>query len=373
MRKALGLALVIHGLGHSVYAARGLGALSESGSLRWLQSLTWGWALLAFVVAGFGVMDFPVFRTVWRFAGATGVVASAAAFFFMPHGDLALGLVFDACALALVLADPWREVRSAWRITSSIIIPIATWRRVAMRLGFVLATVLTLYLFVTALTRRSNMRWGATDEELALALPGDAPGRHPAFEVNHAVTVKAPPRAVWPWLMQLGQDRGGFYSYTSLEDFFLLGIQDSENLRPEWMERPVGSFVRATPPNYLGGVFGPRLGWTVRHVDRPKAYVLQGWGTFALQPHDTEQTRLIIRSRFVDPQTPVWSAACKFLFFDLPHFFFERKMLNGIRRRAEQHHRTHPLPPEPPPEPTPAPVFIGPLPAPPDYNVTQKQ
>lgn len=75
-------------------------------------------------------------------------------------------------------------------------------------------------------------------------------------ECQHAVTINAAPEAVWPWLIQLGQDRAGFYSDDFLERAFGVDVHNVTEIRPEWQQRKAGELVRATQKNYLGGIFG---------------------------------------------------------------------------------------------------------------------
>jgi hypothetical protein len=178
--------------------------------------------------------------------------------------------------------------------------------------------------------------WGSTRQELAMSLPGDALQRNPAFELQHSITIDAPPEAVWPWLVQLGQDRAGFYSYDWLERAFGAGVRSASEIRPEWQRRAVGDRVRATQPDYLGGVFGRDLGWTIRELDESRAMVLENWGAFVLLPTRDGGTRFVIRSKLSDERFPVWAAGLQFIGFELPHFIMERRMMLGIKDRAEQ-------------------------------------
>jgi hypothetical protein len=95
-------------------------------------------------------------------------------------------------------------------------------------------------------------RWGATDQEVQQTLPGDELVPTPAFVTTKAVTINAPPEAIYHWLLQLGVDRGGMYSYLWVENWLLrLNVQNSDELRPEWQQLQVGDFVRFTPPGLL--------------------------------------------------------------------------------------------------------------------------
>jgi hypothetical protein len=88
--------------------------------------------------------------------------------------------------------------------------------------------------------------------------------------------------------------------------------------------------------DYLGGLFGRDLGWRITYFDPPRAMVLENWGAFVLQPDTDGRTRLLIRTRMGGPSAPVWGAAVAFTAFELPHFIMQRKMLLGIKERAER-------------------------------------
>jgi hypothetical protein len=74
-----------------------------------------------------------------------------------------------------------------------------------------------------AFIRPWHLRWGATDDEVSRTLLGDSLIENPRLQATHAITVHAPPEAIWPWLVQMGQGRGGFYSYEGIER--LLGLR----------------------------------------------------------------------------------------------------------------------------------------------------
>jgi uncharacterized protein YndB with AHSA1/START domain len=169
-----------------------------------------------------------------------------------------------------------------------------------------------------------------------MALPGDPVVRDPSLEILHAVTIDAPPEAVWPWLVQIGQDRGGFYSYTWLERAFGAQIRNADTIHPEWQARRVGDYVYATQPGYLGGLVVERPGWVIDRLDPGRAMVLRHWGAFVLQPRDGGRTRLLVRSTISHDRIPAWLAAVNFTAFELPHFIMQRRMLLGIKARAER-------------------------------------
>src|SRR5664279_5848400 len=100
-------------------------------------------------------------------------------------------------------------------------------------------------LFLTApLYRRRHLRWGATAAEFASALPGDQVQSHAQFECTRAVTVDAPPAAVWPWLVQVGCLKGGFYSNDLLDN---LAHPSADDIIEEFQNLEIGQWVSMSP------------------------------------------------------------------------------------------------------------------------------
>jgi hypothetical protein len=193
------------------------------------------------------------------------------------------------------------------------------------------------------LVRPWHERWGATDEEVSASLPGDDLITEPASQITRAISIDAPADALWPWVIQIGADRGGFYSYDSLENLFGLNIHSTNDIVHEWQNRAVGDLVHADAKG--------RGGWYVMDVQPDRALVLQTadvkngrpatrderafmeftWA-FVLHERTDETTRLLIRervafrnrlSRFV--MAPV----------GLVSFIMSQKTLRGIKWRAE--------------------------------------
>jgi hypothetical protein len=99
-----------------------------------------------------------------------------------------------------------------------------------------------------ALVRARSLRWGATYEELNTALPGDELVPDADLTATRAVTVDAGAGDVWPWIAQLGQGRGGFYSYDVLENLVGLDIHSADRIVPEWQGIEVGDEVKFPSP-----------------------------------------------------------------------------------------------------------------------------
>jgi len=91
------------------------------------------------------------------------------------------------------------------------------------------------------------LRWGATEAEFEVPLPGDEIIPRPRHRDTHAITVRAPVVDVWPWLVQMGQGRGGFYSYDWLENLIGCDIHNADQIFPDFQSLRVGDSVRLHP------------------------------------------------------------------------------------------------------------------------------
>lgn len=164
-------------------------------------------------------------------------------------------------------------------------------------------------------------RWGSTAAEQELRLPGDGE-RRPLFTTTRAVTVHAPAEQVWAWLVQIGQDRGGFYSYDWLENLAGCRVTSSETIHEEWQDRRAGELLT---------IF-PGYGTPLLEVDPPRALVIANWGAYVVEPVDARTCRLLARSRAERDL----GGLVYVLLVELPHAVMERRMLLGIKQRAER-------------------------------------
>lgn len=183
-----------------------------------------------------------------------------------------------------------------------------------------------------------HLRWGTTDDENTGPLPGDSVKPDAGIQVTHAITINAPPRIVWQWLLQLGQGRGGFYSYDWLESFFGLRIHNVEELRPELQDLRVGDFIQAAPEGWLGGRFKEKAGWVVVTNNTESSLILRdllehGTWAFILRSQGSNKTRLIIRARGNKPKGLM--KLLHYGLFEPAHFLMERKMMITLKRLAE--------------------------------------
>ncbi|MBX2997019.1 MAG: hypothetical protein KF893_00805 [Caldilineaceae bacterium] len=205
------------------------------------------------------------------------------------------------------------------------------WKRSSVRIGLTLALLAGLLLIYLFVLWPWMMRWGATDAEISMALPGDEITPQIAYQSTRAITINAPVAQVWPWLVQLGQDRAGFYSEDWLENLFLADIHNADEIQAEWQQLAQGGLVRGAPADAYGGIAGPDPGWVVPLLEPER--VLYLWGPMVLQPVGADSTRLILRS----PTAPLAPTALLMgkLLYDPSHFVMERGLMLGVKARAE--------------------------------------
>jgi hypothetical protein len=187
-----------------------------------------------------------------------------------------------------------------------------------------------------ALLRAWGLRWGSTGEEVNRALPGDELIPRADLSATRAITVRAGSDVVWPWIAQLGQGRGGFYSYDRLENLIGCDIHSADRIVPEWQDVAVGDELK----------LAPQVALVVAHSEVGRSLVLRGgipigkvappyeftWA-FALQDEADHTTRLLVRERYA--YTRAW-AALLIEPTQVLSFVMSQKMLRGIKRRVER-------------------------------------
>jgi hypothetical protein len=210
-------------------------------------------------------------------------------------------------------------------------------------------------LLLSPVVRDRYNRWGATKAELDAPMAGDELVAEPKLGYTRAITIEAPPEAVWPWLAQFGQGRGGFYSYDALENLVGCKIHSTDRILLEHQDPQPGDLIRSGPPGkryaawWILDVAEPRhlvmIGADPDTMEAPpivdaipdRGYVASTW-QWELRPHrDGEATRLVVRQRLIfNPrQRLLWRLV------EPLNFVMERAMLRGIKRRAEAHASRH--------------------------------
>lgn len=178
--------------------------------------------------------------------------------------------------------------------------------------------------------RRWYLTYGATDEEVARPMPGDELLADAGLLSTRAVTIDAPPEAVWPWLVQMGSGRAGAYTYDWIENLFGLGMHSADRILPEFQGLAVGDVLPLGPD-------GP--GMRVEICDGPRTLAFRSadhtwvW-IFGLYP-ERGGTRLVSRNRIAQPGAAPARRALNRIVLEPGSLVMERKMLNGIRDRAE--------------------------------------
>jgi hypothetical protein len=180
-------------------------------------------------------------------------------------------------------------------------------------------------------------RWGAPRGEAERSLPGDEIVPVPTLEVTRAITIQAQPEHVWAWLAQIGQEKGGLYTYQHLENLAGCRITNAMRIEPQWQDPRPGDNVRLGPKGY------PLFRITA--VQQERALVMQAcdpvkeepgsasW-VFVIEPLAGSTCRLWTRSRnrfegnFANLM--MWRVIIEPI-----HFVMERRMLIGIKQRAE--------------------------------------
>ncbi|GIK28661.1 MAG: hypothetical protein J5J04_15105 [Anaerolineae bacterium] len=202
--------------------------------------------------------------------------------------------------------------------------------------------------------RRSyRTQWGATHEELRRTLPGDDVLPEVRWSSTHAIDISAPPDQVWPWIVQIGQGRGGFYSYALLENLFGCRITNADEIIPELQTLAVGDEIRMHPSDAMPvfRVLQVTPPTTLLLANRPDhdAKTDSALGVtwlFQLEPSGPASTRLITRWRmFYTADSMRSRLAVGPVLIEPIDFVMETKMLQGIKERAE--HRKTQLEDEP--------------------------
>jgi hypothetical protein len=189
---------------------------------------------------------------------------------------------------------------------------------------------------IVMLSRQGYLHWGSTAAESATTLPGDELVPNANITATRAISVAAAPDAVWPWIAQIGQGRGGFYSYDFLENLAGCDIHSADRIIPEWQSVAAGDDVK----------LHPEVGLRVALLDPGKALVLRGgipmgpvappydftWA-FIVRGQDDGTTRLVVRERY---EYTRWWSSLLVEPVQLISFIMSQRMLRGVKQRAER-------------------------------------
>src|SRR6476469_5503445 len=197
-------------------------------------------------------------------------------------------------------------------------------------LGAVALLVVVLGSLYRRFVRGLMLSWGATDDEAERRLPGDELLEDADIVATRAATIDAPASAVWPWLVQMGPGRAGAYTYDWIENLLGLDMHSADRIVPEWQQLRVGDTMRGKPG-------GPGMRLEILEPERLLSWRSEDgdwvW-TFALEENDGS-SRLLSRNRI---KMSGGSAGQRLgmLVMEPGSLLMERKMLHGIKKRAER-------------------------------------
>jgi hypothetical protein len=209
-------------------------------------------------------------------------------------------------------------------------------RRMTIRIGTAAAAVVGAVVGYARVVRPWHLRFGATPEEAGAPLLGDEIIPHPDLVATRAVAIAAAPDDVWPWLVQLGQGRGGFYTYDRLENAVArCDIHSADTIVADWQGTAVGDEVR----------LHPEVALRVERLEPGAGLVLAGgvpmgdvaapydftWA-FVVEPGPGGTTRLVVRERYGYTQRWSWLLV---EVVEAISFVMTQKMLRSIRDLAE--------------------------------------
>lgn len=170
--------------------------------------------------------------------------------------------------------------------------------------------------------------WGATDQEVSMAMPGDHLA--PFISSTRGITINAPISDVWDWVIQLGADRGGFYSYWFIEKPLGYKFRKTNRVEAEFKDMEVGRVIKTSLNPSMSFI---EYNFPVVSVDPGKSFVLKNWGCFLLNEIDSTRTRLIVRTH--GQLLTTWTNYLDYFFMMPLHYLMERRMLIGIKSRSE--------------------------------------
>ena len=215
-----------------------------------------------------------------------------------------------------------------------------------INLSFVIATLIAIPSILAIIgflaIRPRILHWGATSLEASRVMDGDELISNAILVTTRAISINVGPEKVWPWLAQIGQGRGGFYSYDWLENLMGLGIHNYNQIVPGLQNLKPGDLIpfwRGAGVNVV--VAEPRrLLVLAGSIYKPKEQTVgdgEAGGTwvFTLEESKTQGTRMIVRSRVAKFQ-PAWLSKLFMRVLEPMHFIMEQKMLRGIKERAER-------------------------------------
>lgn len=202
-------------------------------------------------------------------------------------------------------------------------------KRLLAALALVAVTTLVYLLWA----RPYQLNWGATADEIKRPIPGDELDPSPTFLATRAITITGSPEEIWPWLIQMGYGRAGYYGYDILENLgSSTGMSSATSILPEFQHFNVGDKVPISPvaENVFYAIEPNRyLIWAGQSGKHPGGF------TWALYPIGADQTRLVSRIRWSHHSITQPTVLFLEIFTDFSDFLAIRKILQGVKGRVE--------------------------------------
>jgi hypothetical protein len=211
------------------------------------------------------------------------------------------------------------------------------------------AGLIGFHILLLPFLRGYRTRWGISEQEANVDLPGDELVRNPKLRMTWGITIDAPIEDVWPWVVQMGQGRGGFYTYQFLENIAGCQIFNADSILPEHQQIPIEAGVSLAPGMSLNVALHEEGHFFFLHscmdmitmeiVDTkqdpfPEKFMNIGWG-FYVQKISINQTRFL--SRWLTDYDPaLMNKIAVNIFLEPIGFVMGRKMLIGTKQRAER-------------------------------------
>lgn len=190
---------------------------------------------------------------------------------------------------------------------------------------------------LTPFLRPARSHWGIDEETARRDYPGDGLVSEPRWGWTHGVEIDAPPERVWPWVAQIGADRGGFYSYQWLENLAGCGVRNAETIHPEWTLRE-GDGLKlhpSLPPLPVVAVEPGRYFLAYASAeDKKEPWVEASW-LFLVEELPRGRSRFVSRFRSSSSDDLATRLAYGPYITESVGFVMDRQMLRGVKKRAE--------------------------------------
>ncbi len=205
--------------------------------------------------------------------------------------------------------------------------------------------------YLTLFLKPIRDRWGLTKGEALKKLPGDSIVKEPKSVFSHGIEINAPASFVWPWVVQMGKDRGGFYSYEALENLIGLQIYNADTILEQHQHPKIGDLIPFGPKNgYPIAIYQEGSALVIENCDdldakttydplkgRPENFLHISW-LWYVEPLDNERSRFVSRNR-VDFKNTFINRLKIGILAEPMVFAMDRKMCIGIKKRAESWYR----------------------------------